>query len=56
MKPKIILQNKIECLRSKLNSTVNKYGLSDEKTIDLSHQLDKLINQFNESYQLKSKK
>lgn len=55
MDRKTVLENKIENLREKLDTTVTKYGLLDKKTIYLSHQLDKLINQFNESYQLKNK-
>jgi len=50
-----MLENEIEILRAKLDTTVTKYGLNDKETIYISRQLDKLINQFNKNYQLKSK-
>ncbi len=39
---------KIETLRNKLNATVYKKGLLNEETIKISHQLDQLLNQYNQ--------
>lgn len=49
------LEIEIENLRLKLTNSVSKYGINSNKTIYISHELDKLINKYNKTYALRSK-